>query len=40
MKCYEANKSLVQILYSTKVDDDKHFRINMAVLSDILQHGE
>ena len=36
VKCYVDNRSLVEALYSTKAVDDKHLRINMAVLRDML----
>ena len=40
VKCYVDNKSLVDSLYSTKQVDDKHLRINLAVLGDMLERGE
>ena len=40
VKCYVDNKSLVDSLYSTKQVDDKHLRINLAVLGDMLEQGE
>ena len=40
VKCFVDNKSLVQSLYSTKNVDDKHLRINLAVLSDMLHREE
>lgn len=36
VKCYVDNRSLVEALYSTKSVDDKHLRINMSVLRDML----
>ena len=40
VKCYVDNKSLVDSLYSSKQVDDKHLRINLAVLGDMLERGE
>ena len=36
VKCFVDNKSLVDALYSTKSVEDKHLRINIAVLRDML----
>jgi hypothetical protein len=36
VKCFVDNRSLVEAVYSTKVIEDKHLRINMAVLRDML----
>ena len=40
VKCYVDNKSLVDSLHSTKQVDDKHLRLNLAVLGDLLERGE
>ena len=40
VKCYVDNKSLVESVYSTKTIEDKHLRINMAVLRDMLSRGD
>lgn len=40
VKCYVDNKSLVEAVYSTKAIEDKHLRINMAVLRDMLARGD
>lgn len=40
VRCYVDNRSLVESLYSTKSVDDKHLRIDMAVLRDMIHQGE
>lgn len=35
--CFVDNKSLVESLYSTRNVDDKHLRINIAVLRDMIE---
>jgi hypothetical protein len=40
VKCFVDNKSLVDSLHSTKSVDDKHLRINLALLSDMLERGD
>jgi hypothetical protein len=37
VKCFVDNKSLVESLHSTKNVDDKHLRINIAVLRDMIE---
>ena len=39
VKCFVDNRSLVDASYSTKSVDDKHLRINVAVLRDMLSTG-
>ena len=36
IKCFVDNRSLVEAAYSTKSVEDKHLRINIAVLRDML----
>lgn len=40
VNCLVDNRSLVDALYSTKAVDDKHLRINMAVLRDMLSRKD
>ena len=40
VRCFVDSKSLVESLYSTKTIEDKHLRINMAVLRDLLERKE
>ena len=40
IKCYVDNKSLVEACYSTKAVEDKHLRINIAVLRDMISNKD
>ena len=40
VKCYVDNKSLVEALHSTKSVEDKHLRIDVAVLRDMMQRKD
>ena len=40
IKCYVDNKSLVESLHSSKLDDDKQPRIDMAVIEDMMDQDE
>ena len=40
MKCFVDNKSLVEAAYSSKLVEDKHLRIDLAVLRDMLHRRE
>ena len=40
IRCFVDNKSLVDALYSSRSVDDKRLRIDLAVLRDMLEHGD
>ena len=40
VKCYVDNRSLVDAVHSTKAVEDKHLRIDVAVLRDMLHRGD
>ena len=40
VKCFVDNRSLVDSVYSTKFVEDKHLRIDIAVLRDMVERKE